>query len=319
MLDGEDPASIRINVDFLGRTSVTFVGDGKVRRLSIGLCFLERLPGVTSFSINTKTTKTVDDFLVFAGCYIAGIMSGGKADIFAELLIITDLVAVFVGAPVGSLYVIGHGGGYAVPDMNRKLRMVEATECLVFSVFVHMLTFPKDVGYVLDLLTTVSAEPVGGGDIGKVVFRPSTTTCDVAVHPLLLIPQVVDYLLGQRDVYLIKLIEMGAFVRSLAVTGSDTDVNDGLLEVLPWHVEYVNIGFTILLDNKLVSEVGVVLMQFLNEHGDRTSSIYMLGTMNMVCMDDVRNQVSSFREFGHKAFEGSDPLNQYVDTRVQVT
>ncbi len=174
----------------------------------------------------------------------------------------------------------------------------------------------SDVLYILSAMETFT---VGQADLLQMVFGPSPSTRNVAVNLLLFRAEIIDNLPGHGLIDFVNVVEMRAILCSMFVASPDSNVRHSFLEVLPWHIAYVNICFLMLLDAKGVIQGGIVIAQLLDKQSNRSGMINVIVAPVIDHVYDIPHHVDSFREFRHDALEGSDPLDEYIHTRVQVT
>ena len=67
MLERVDPATIGVDIDFLGRQSVALIGKGQVGWVLARLDFLEALPRLVARRKDAMFAESILDFLVLTG------------------------------------------------------------------------------------------------------------------------------------------------------------------------------------------------------------------------------------------------------------
>ena len=80
---------------------------------------------------------------------------------------------------------------------------------------------------------------------------------------------------------------------------SSGEVKHGSLEMLPWHVEHVNVNFILLMDDAFVIYCSINLCQAMNEIGN-SSMLLGLTPMLFVHVKDMLYLSLAARMFGHK-------------------
>ena len=131
-----------------------------------------------------------------------------------------------------------------------KLLVIQIAEVSVLAVFMDNLTIPKDMRHILHSLPTMGAAAIGLPNICKMAVSPCTTSGDMSVDLLFLVSELVDYFLDHLIVHLLQAIEMSSLAGGLLVAFANGDVSDCLLEVLPRHVDDVNVSLLFLSYDK---------------------------------------------------------------------
>ncbi len=136
---------------------MTFVGEGKVGRLLVGLKFVKELPCVVAASIKVVFANNMLDFLIFAGSSCLALIINLHTDRFERCIVALQSLRRWLVAPEGSFHISSHGFGYAVLDVRRKQVRIDILELSDLSVLVDNRAVPSDMADVLSNLATVGA------------------------------------------------------------------------------------------------------------------------------------------------------------------